>query len=498
MKTRIAAALLALLMLISTLAACGGGKDTADTTTAPGGDVTTTTTAAETEAPEPTMEELLGFPAEDNGNKQINILSNSNQSYEWSLGEQNGELVNDATYLRDTMIEEYLGIKFNIILEDGNYPARSAWNDKLSNTINAGDDAYDIVNSILVVTMHIITQNLFLEGGQLPHANFDQEWWLSDMYGRYGIDDKVYCFMGDFSLSLYKDLSVIFFNRDIWAAKNPGVDLFELVRKNEWTLDKFIELTTNMAEDLNGDGKYEEGDMLTFVGEYVPLGTWQTAMDISVVEMNAEGVPTVTGLNERFIDAYDKLSAYHQNTNGVLRYNSIDDQTFLSMKGFANSSVATMCNFLYATEHIRDMEDDYGIIPIPKYDADQADYVSQLGTSTSAIFVPNTNKDPELTSKVMEALAYLGRKEVTPKYYEVALKTKYASDENVQEMLDLIRDAATIDFMFVFGTAISGTPNRYFRFTEFIPSLTTKFKAEEKVYTKRVEEMVAAFEKLDS
>lgn len=276
------------------------------------------------------------------------------------------------------------------------------------------------------------------------------------------------------------------------------MNLFDLVRKGEWTVDKFIELISNMAEDLNGDGKYTEGDLLTFVGENVPLGTWQTAMDLKLVEKNAEGGYTVIGLNERFIDAYEKLAVYHKNTDGVLRYGSIDDQSFRSMHGFANSSVATMCNFIYATEHIRDMEDDYGIIPIPKYDQEQANYITQLGTSTSAIAIPNTNKNPELTSKVMEALAYFGRTEVTPKYYEVALKTKYASDENVQEMLDLIRDTATIDFMFVFTSAISSAPNRYFRFTEILSNLTSKFKADEKVYKTRVAQMVEAFEKLDS
>lgn len=219
MTKRIVSAFLAIMMLVSFLAACSSGKEEATATTTTAAQVADGTSAsetpAETEAPAPTLEDILGFPEEDNGGREITILSNSNQKYEWSFGEQNGEVVNDATYARDTMIEEYLGIKFNIILEDGNSPSKNTFNDKVVNAINAGDDIYDMVNTIVIFNMLNVTKNVYLEGGQLPDVNFDNEWWLSDMYDRYGVAGKVYCFMGDYSLSLYKDMSVIFFNRNI-------------------------------------------------------------------------------------------------------------------------------------------------------------------------------------------------------------------------------------------------------------------------------------------
>ncbi len=51
------------------------------------------------------------------------------------------------------------------------------------------------------------------------------------------------------------------------------------------------------------------------------------------------------------------------------------------------------------------MEVDYGIIPIPKYDENQTQYITQIGTSTFALFVPLTAPSLDLTSKVMESLA---------------------------------------------------------------------------------------------
>ena len=275
-----------------------------------------------------------------------------------------------------------------------------------------------------------------------------------------------------------------------------GQQELDKYRQDEIRIDKFIELTSDMAEDLNGDSVYNENDLLTFVGERVPCGTWQTSLGLDVVVLDEAGKPTVLGMTERFVNAYDKMSAYHQNTPGVMRFASIDAQTYDSMKLFANGQVATMCNFIYSTEYIRDMEDDYGIIPIPKYDTEQENYITQLGTSTSMLFVPTTASDFALTSKVMESLAYYGYTDVTPKYYEVALKTKYSSDVDMQEMLDLIRETATIDFLFVYGTTLSSAPNEYFRFTSFIPGIASVYSKTQRVFEKSVEKLVTAYEKL--
>ena len=152
-------------------------------------------------------------------------------------------------------------------------------------------------------------QGLFAEGGNLAHVNFDQPWWVANMYDRYAIGGKLYGFLGDASLSLYKDMNVIFFNKRIWSEKKPDVNLYDLVRRGEWTLDKFIELTSDMAEDLNGDSTYTKNDLLVFGGERVPCGTWQTSLGLDVITLDTSGAPIVHGMTERFVNAYDKLSA---------------------------------------------------------------------------------------------------------------------------------------------------------------------------------------------
>ena len=291
----------------------------------------------------------------------------------------------------------------------------------------------------------------------------------------------------------------MFFNKRIWDEyKQPNP--YDLVRNNEWTLDKMIELTAGMAADLNGDGAYDaENDQLAYLAEQVPNGTFQTSLELKVVEIDDSGMPVCLGLTEKFVNAYDKMLGLHKNP-GVMTMSSIDDKSYRSMNTFANGNVATMTNFLYSTEYLRDMKDDYGILPMPKYDANQEKYVSQLGTSTSMLFVPVTTGDVALTSKVMEAFAYYTQQMVVPKYYEVALKEKYARDDDMAEMLDIVRDGAAFDFVFVYGAGcLKNAPNSYFRFWDTnTDDVASAFAANEAAFVASLEELIKKYEAIEN
>ena len=98
------------------------------------------------------------------------------------------------------------------------------------------------------------------------------------------------------------------------------------------------------------------------------------------------------------------------------------------------------------------MADDYGIIPLPKYDESQSTYRSQLATSTSALYMETTASEPEMLGQVMETLGYFSNKDVVPVYYETALSSKYARDEQVQKVLAIVRENASTNIDFTYNT----------------------------------------------
>jgi len=316
MKKRILSTFLAIMMLVSFLVACGSGNEGDSTTTAAttaqgaaSGDAAVSETPAETEAPVLTDADHLGFAEENNEGKVFTILADTSRTYDFSSEALSGDLMNDAVYNRDLRAEEYLGVDIQYVWEDGSWSVRTAFNNKIKTAVDAGDKSYDLVSGTLVCTIPVAAEGYFLEGNHLTNLNWDAAWWLADMYDRFAIDNKLYGFIGDISQSLYKDMSVIFFNQRIWSEQKSDVNLYEIVRSGDWTVDKFIELTSDMAQDLDGNGTYDETDLAAFSLERVPLGTWQTCMNLKVVEYDQNGMPVVIGLNDRFITAYDKLGA---------------------------------------------------------------------------------------------------------------------------------------------------------------------------------------------
>lgn len=495
---RIASILLTAIMLTAFFTGCADSSDPADGTTE--ALAQTTQTPQETAAPEKTVADILGFAKEDNGKETITILTNSATSYEFNTDSENGDIVNDSVFKKDSMVEDYLGIEIDLILESGVYANRKTFNAKVTNDWQSGDGTYDLINNVLTVTLPLSQEGIFVNVNELEYANLDQPWYIANMTENYGIKGKLYGILSDHSLSLYKDLSVVYFNADLWQELKPDVNLYDMVRNDEWTLDKFIELTSDMASDVNGDGQYDKDvDRFAYYGESVPNGTWMTALDISIIDMASDGTYTYHGLTDRLDDAYSKLRTFYTTVPGVSCIDSASKGggKFPPRENFAEGRVAMMTNYIYATEYIRDMDDDYGIIPIPKYDENQEKYITQIGTSTSTFFIPSTQTDLALVAKFIECEAYFGYNEVSPVYYESTLKAKYASDPNMSQMLDIVRENATINFMFVYYSSLDEAPRTLFRFnTTPKADLSAHFKTIERVFIKSVDDLLLTYDSL--
>jgi len=93
---------------------------------------------------------------------------------------------------------------------------------------------------------------------------------------------------------------------------------------------------------------------------------------------------------------------------------------------------------------LRDMPDDFGVIPFPKADVQQSRYYSRIEAGRPFI-IPITNQRPDIAGAVMEAMACETHNSVFPAYYEFALKNKFARDPDTCEMLDLIRATSTYE-----------------------------------------------------
>ena len=133
---------------------------------------------------------------------------------------------------------------------------------------------------------------------------------------------------------------------------------------------------------------------------------------------------------------------------------------------FSRGECAMITLRLMAVEQpdVRNMEQMYGIVPMPKYDAAQPEYGSVMHDQFTVFAVPTSAAADkyDMIGATMEAMASESMRMVRPAYYEIALKRKYMSDPVAWDMLDMIFATMRTDPSFVYITYM-GSPHHTMR-----------------------------------
>ena len=143
------------------------------------------------------------------------------------------------------------------------------------------------------------------------------------------------------------------------------------------------------------------------------------------------------------------------------------------------------------------MDDKVALVPFPKYDENQTEYVSATRDSHSGLIVANNIQNPTLVGTTIEALCMYGYHDITPAYYETTLKLKYLSDETAMSMLDLIRDSVDFDFAILYTVPLSTMYSFYGdNMAKATPSIAGAIKAQSKAWQKLLDKMYTDYEGL--
>ena len=109
------------------------------------------------------------------------------------------------------------------------------------------------------------------------------------------------------------------------------------------------------------------------------------------------------------------------------------------------------------------MESDYSIIPYPKYDEQQAEYLSFLHDQFTTFCVLVTAEKPGEIGAVLEAMCSESHNSVIPAYYDVALTKKYARDTDSVLSLETIFSHPYLDTGWIYAESLSSLPQAVLR-----------------------------------
>ena len=166
------------------------------------------------------------------------------------------------------------------------------------------------------------------------------------------------------------------------------------------------------------------------------------------------GEITVTLGNSTALSFADKLKELCQLPS--TRVVSVTEQDWCPTNFAAGNALFLVDKLMTAEYNFREME-NYAIIPAPKLDSNQPTYLTTLHDGITILGIPSSLTPDVLPAicATMEAMASGSYNNVTPAYYESALKVKYTRDEVAGEMIDLIRENVTTDFAFAYSHSVN-------------------------------------------
>ena len=344
--------------------------------------------------------------------------------------------IDDALYNRNRRIEDKYGINF--VQESHSYDTNPTL---LETTVNADEYAFDM---IMLVNRHAYTAALnryIVSVDQLPYVDITKDYYMQDVNDQISILGKHYIVYSAEQLNLFEQTMGMFFNKKLAEKYNIG-DIYSMVNDGTWTMDKMFAMMQN-TDDLNGNSRMENTDQWGVVGntDFVVPALWIGA-DTKTVEKDSDDYPVFTaGNNEKFltvlkyvIDSFNENKIWYRNADYSDSY----------QKMFMNDLSLFYMHCVNTIFSIKDMDSEYGLLPIPKYDENQEKYCSSIVDGWPYV-VPVTNRDLEGTSIIIETLAYETEENVMPSYYDISLKYRYLRDQESIEMLDLIRSTLVFD-----------------------------------------------------
>ncbi|MCL2518410.1 MAG: hypothetical protein FWF15_07595 [Oscillospiraceae bacterium] len=108
---------------------------------------------------------------------------------------------------------------------------------------------------------------------------------------------------------------------------------------------------------------------------------------------------------------------------------------------------------------LRDMDDDFGIIPFPKFDEREDQYYSYVYYIAAVLVIPVNCNKTELVGAFMEASACDAYNYLIPLYFDTVMNVKILRDEETSEMIKIIRNSAYFSFEAVFNDMLAGAGN---------------------------------------
>ncbi len=394
------------------------------------------------------------------------------------------DILSEAVYTRNLRVEEQLKIK--IVGEELDEVELS---DLVSKANLSGDAEFDAV-FCGIFQMASLVSNQMLSDLRDTSIDFSDPWWDQNSIEAFELGGVLFGAVSDITFADKISTYVTFFNTEFISAnglENP----YDLIEKNEWTLEKLLEMGDVASKDVNGDGAYDQHDAYGLAFQN----------DAAYVLLNAANKTTIT-------KDEDGLPVYHLNDqNVVLTLQRIyelmlDSRRFFNRQSygmdvkdainmFTENRVMFMVRPIQSLFMMREMGADFGIATLPKMNRSDSHVGSAVNPYSGTILVlPRVVKDKDRAADVLQALACESHYTVREPLFDIVLGAKLIRDERSVEMLNIAFDNRVYDIGLAFN--FDGLAGKLL--TNKSPDVASKVKAWERTVNKKIEAVIDQIE----
>jgi len=392
---------------------------------------------------------------------EYNILTLAQTDYEF-LAEPNGDVMEQAVYRRNAIVEKTVNVRINVTSLDVPIQRPEEFINLYRSGVLIGDTDVSLVSA--PISMHNVLaiegacQDLTEELNGSYSIDLTADRWCKNYYDNCNVGGSFYVAVGDISYSLYENAMVVFFN-EAMASKiavdenGDSVDLYSLVEKGDWTYGAMAEYTKNAVSYVSSSDK-------TYGLATSVLGArgFVTAFDADYAERDHSTYPELylfpTVANEKTVNVVDGIVGFllggsddYVKLNTTAGVGSVTELNKLFSEGRALFYTQT----LSAALELNESAEAYGIIPMPKLNEEQTEYLTYVNETVSGVSVPIGVRSTLLSFVVADTLCAVSCETVRPAYYDAITRGQYSLDTDVAERFDIIRNSMTISFVQAYG-----------------------------------------------
>lgn len=237
----------------------------------------------------------------------------------------------------------------------------------------------------------------------------------------------------------------VFFNKRLIEEQNLD-NPYDLVAAGEWDWENFSRLINGAMRDVNNDAVFDDNDVFSVTGGldggiqalYLTSGNKMFDVDEEGLVRYAMTDSNVMSTLTQLKDMFSAPGSYYSGSWDASRCTD----------NFVDGNVTFYLNLAAKSPHLRNMEDDYGLVPLPMATG-QTEYISAVDHNSAIICVPYTIDNPEATGAVLQALSAASEKERQIWASELEA-LNFRDGESYEYLEDFIFPGITFDPLFMY------------------------------------------------